>query len=67
MKDYTDPSGGGALVCFLSGVLSRWWGGSGSISIPTFSYSQDVEFSPLFHTGKDGLATKAVIVIELQL
>jgi hypothetical protein len=41
-------------------------GSSGSILIPSASYSQDVEFYPLFHTGQGVLATKAVIVIELQ-
>jgi hypothetical protein len=43
-------------VCFL---VSRW-GNSGSISIPSASYSQDVEFYPLLHIGKEGLGTKAV-------
>jgi hypothetical protein len=41
--------------------------GSGSISVPAASYSQDVELYLLFHIGKEGLATKVVSVIELQL
>jgi hypothetical protein len=40
-------------------------GSSGSISILSASYSQDVEFYPLFHIGKEGLAIKAVSGIEL--
>jgi hypothetical protein len=47
--------------------LSQDRGGDrGSILIPSASYSQDTEFYPLFHIGKEGLATKAVSVIELQ-
>jgi hypothetical protein len=41
-------------------------GGSGSILISSASYSQDVEFYLLFHIEKEGLATKAASVIELQ-
>jgi hypothetical protein len=41
-------------------------GGSyGSISTLSASYSQDVEFYALFHTDKEGLASKAVTVTEL--
>jgi hypothetical protein len=40
--------------------------GNGSLSIPLASYFQHVEFDPLFHIRKEGLATKAVSVIELQ-
>jgi hypothetical protein len=51
-------------VCIL---VSRLGGsGSGSTSIPSAFYSQDVEFCPLFHIGKEGLVTKAVSVVELK-
>jgi hypothetical protein len=40
---------------------------SGSISIPSASYSQDVEFFFLLHIGKEGLASKVVSVRQTRM
>jgi hypothetical protein len=64
MKDCIGLGSGCALVCFF---VSRLEGrSSGSMSIPSASYSQVVKFYHPFHIGKEGLATKVVTVIELQ-
>jgi hypothetical protein len=46
-------------------ILVSRWGYSGSILIPSTSYSQDVVFYPLVNIREGGLATKAAIVIKL--
>jgi hypothetical protein len=40
---------------------------SGSILIPSVSYSQDAEFYPLSHIGEGGLATEAAKLLNCNL